>query len=359
MPSALSNTVYLVLFMALQQPALADSKRNPEIMFINPGHPNESFWQDVDLFMLEAAKQLDISLSIKHAERNHLKMVQYAKDLSQSKTKPDYLLLVNEKKAAASMLDILEGSGIKVFLLLNDLSSAEKHRLQNAYWQEHLLGSLIPDNHYIGYETAKALFITGDTSAEDSVTPSKILLISGDKSTPASRQREAGARDYIKTNTSLNLVQTIYGHWQELRTEQQMHVLLKRYPDLKYVWTANDLMAFGVINAVRENGLTPGKDIYISAVNTSKKVLSQRQKGIVSSLGGGHFSAGGWAMVLLHDHYKGIQIPELSSHKLFQLIQPDSKAIKLLTNKDWHKINFKQQSKVFNRQNSPYTFSME
>lgn len=316
--------------------------KSPTVLFINPGYEGESFWHDVDLFMTAAASQLDLSLDIYHADRNHLAMIQKAADLAKATQKPDYLVLVNEKQALNKMLESLRGSGIYVFVILNDLPPDKKQALlQDPYWAKYFLGSMIPDNHFIGHETAREMVENHPQASADTAS---MLIISGDKSTPASQQREAGALAYLATNSSVQLTQVVYGHWSEERAFQQMSSLLRRYPDLKYIWTANDHMAFGAIAAVKERGRVPGQDIFFSTVNTSEKVLRARQDGVISSLGGGHFAAGGWAMVVLYDHLNGIKIPDVKRARLFELIGPEGDAMDRLLLKSWDSIGFKDFS---------------
>jgi hypothetical protein len=79
-------------------------------------------------------------------------------------------------------------------------------------------------------------------------------------------------------------------------------VLLKRYPDIGLIWTSNDQMAFGAMDAVREMGREPGKDVLFSTINWAPHSLNALQMGQISALAGGHFMLGGLAMVLLKDY---------------------------------------------------------
>ena len=72
------------------------------------------------------------------------------------------------------------------------------------------------------------------------------------------------------------------------------------------MWAANDLMAFGAMDAVRERDLQPGRDMFFSGVNTSPEALQALRSGELSALAGGHFMLGAWALVIVHDHFKGI-----------------------------------------------------
>ncbi|WP_434340860.1 ABC transporter substrate-binding protein [Motilimonas cestriensis] len=314
------------------------AKPQPDVLFINPGQTSESFWHDVDLFMQEAAKQLDLNLITYHAERNPYLMIKKVKQLISDEQLPEYLVLVNEDNAAVRMLHLLQGKPVNVIMLLNDLKEHDKARFFNHPNGPFLVSSLTPDNHMVGYETAEKLIEKGIANTEH---PAQILIISGNKNTPASNQRELGARQSIVLNGKTELLQVVYANWNEQTAYDKTKLLLQRHSRLCYIWTANDSMAFGAMRAATELGKQPGKDIFFSAVNTSAAVLNARSTGAISSLGGGHFMAGGWAMVLIYDHAQGKTIPNKIEQPMFQLIEPGAPLFKALEAKNWQNINFK------------------
>ncbi|MCE2573354.1 ABC transporter substrate-binding protein [Motilimonas eburnea] len=322
----------------------------PKVLFINPGHADESFWHDVDLFMQEAARQFDIPLTTYHAERNPYLMIKKVQELIKQDQVPDYLILVNEDNAAKRMISMLSHYPVRIVLLLNDINEESKQVLFSSPQGPTLVASLIPDNHSIGFQTATELLNKGKESPS---ADNQILILSGNKNTPASQLREWGARQAITLQTKTQLLQIIYANWNEQQAYEKTKLLLQRHPKLRYVWAANDLMAFGAMRAAREAGLTPGKDIFFSAVNTSEKVLAARREGSISSLGGGHFMAGGWAMVLIKEDMAGTTIPKQINQPMFHLLKPKSRLFPILESKDWQKIDFTQFQK------QPYHFAID
>ena len=336
----ISTYVKIVVLLTASLLCTASLARSQaEVLFINPGQATESFWHDVDLFMQEAAKQLDLNLMTYHAERNPYLMIKKVKELISNNQLPDYLVLVNEDNAALRMLHLLQGKPVKIIMLLNDIDEQDKGRMFNHPNGPFLLSSIIPDNYTIGYETAAQLVKSGESMPSHSA---QILLLSGNKNTPASNQRELGARQLITLHGKTQLLQVVYANWNEQLAYEKSKLLLQRYEQLCYIWAANDQMAFGAIRAARELGKQPGKDIFVSAVNTSEQVLLARQAGTISSLGGGHFMAGGWSMVLIHDDQHGKTIPDKIQQAMFQMIEPKSTLFNLLLAKEWQKLNFAQ-----------------
>ncbi|MPX89636.1 periplasmic sugar-binding domain protein [Salinivibrio sp. VYel1] len=312
----------------------------PRVLFINPGYATESFWQDVDEYANSAASALNIDLTIRHADRNHFAVRQILAATLSKPTHPDYIIIVNEKLAAKNLLPILRKYPIYVQLILNDVDQQTKTKLfQDPHWQQYLLPSIIPNNHSIGYAIAEAMVQAGDNA------PGEAVMISGDLTTPASVQREAGGKRFFVERSDITLHQVVHGQWNESISQEQMHTLLQRYPNVRYVWTANDHMAFGAMKAARQAGKTPGDDIYFATVNTSERVLSLREKGDISALGGGHFKAAGLALSRIYAHDKGWPLPPQCAGQLFHLIEPGSAFFLQLREQAWDQISFLNMAK--------------
>lgn len=308
------------------------------VVFFNPGSEIDSFWGDVDKLMEFAASKLDISLDIIHSDRNHFKMITQLDSLLKSNTSfPTHIILVNEKQSAIKMLQMLYKHPVYVQLILNDISLSERESLlKDPHWKTYLLPAIIPDNYSIGAETAKTLLGRLETKK------AKVLLISGDKSTPASVQRTQGANDYFFMQPNVTVTQTVYGQWSEDIAYGQTLTLLTRYPDLNLIWTASDNMAVGVVKALREKGLEAGRDVLVSSVNTSPEILKLCQEGSITALGGGHFLAGALALVQLQYYQNSHGDFPYQNIKLFSVLKPDSAFYQMLVARDWSGI-FKSQ----------------
>lgn len=339
----------ILLFIILFLPAIGFSA--PSALFLNPGKTSESFWQDVDIFAQAAATRLSVDLQIFHAERDNYRVIKEVERLIKNNLLPDYLLVVNEKKILPKLLTLLEGKEVYLLVILNDLSPEQKSKyLTNKHWQKYLLTSLIPDNYWIGQQTAKGLIAAGQNQAGE------VLVISGDNVTPASVQRQAGAVDYFNSQPHIKLKQVVYAHWDEQISYQKSFKLIQRSTHLKYIWTANDHMAFGSLSALKAHNLQPGRDVFVSTINTSKKVLALKSSGEINVLGGGHFTAAGWALVMLNNHSKGEVLPRLVDDPLFQLIEPKTDFYTCLVGKDWSDLPFE---KIQANQEGAYIFKME
>jgi ABC-type sugar transport system substrate-binding protein len=281
----------------------------------------ETFWVSYTQFMQAAAKDLGLDLRVRYAERDANNTLVQAREVLQGSQRPDYLVLVNEQYVAPQILRMAEGSGVKL-LVVNSALTPDQVQLLGARNGIHLIGSLVADDEEAGY-----LMLSDLLHQYGPVAPGQsldLLAFSGFKTTPVAQLRERGMRRALAEHPEVRLRQLVYGEWSRERAFEQATQLFKRYPQTALVWSANDQMALGAMQALQASGRLPGKDTLFSAVNSSPEILQARRDGRLSSLVAGHFTVGGWAMVLINDDAKGVDIGAYGGRDrqlaLFQLI---------------------------------------
>lgn len=300
-----------------------------DVLFLNPGISQESFWGDVDSLFNKAAERFRLEVETLHADRDHFRMIRQAHEVALRSELPLYVVMVNEKQSGMRMLDVFYKKPVYIQFILNDISHFERQALlKDAHWQHYLLPPIVPDNRSIGFATAEAL-MKGVTEQNP-----QVVLVSGDESTPASVERTEGALAALQSMTEVIAEQTVYGQWQETKAYQQAGVLLQRYPGLDAIWTANDHMAFGVIRAMKDIAAVPGRKIRIASINTSAEVLALRREGVINVLGGGHFLASGVALANIRRHMETGEYPRRQI-TLFRLLEPDTEFFTALEHRDW------------------------
>ncbi|MBC3241574.1 ABC-type sugar transport system substrate-binding protein [Pseudomonas lurida] len=291
------------------------------VVFLNPGTSTETFWVSYAQFMQAAAKDLGLDLRVRYSERDTNNTLVQAREALQGSERPDYLVLVNEQYVAPQILRMAEGSGVKL-LVVNSALTADQMQLLGSRSGIQLIGSLVADDEQAGY-----LMLSDLLRQHGPVAPGQsldLLAFSGSKTTPVAQLRERGMRRALAEHPEVRLRQLVYGEWSRQRAFEQATLLFKRYPQTALVWSANDQMALGAMQALQASGGMPGKDALFSAVNSSPEILQARLEGQVSSLVAGHFTVGGWAMVLINDDAKGVDIGAYGGRDrqlaLFQLI---------------------------------------
>ncbi|MBN2977699.1 LacI family transcriptional regulator [Pseudomonas fluorescens] len=331
------------------------------VVFLNPGLSTETFWVSYTQFMQAAAKDLGLDLRVRYAERDTQNTLAQAREALQGSQRPDYLVLVNEQYVAPQILRMAQGRGVKLLLVNNALTSDQRHIL-GAQGDVDVIGSLVADDEQAGY-----LMLIDLLRQHGSVAPGEsldLLAFSGVKTTPSAQLREQGLRRALAEHPEVRLRQLVYGEWTRERAFEQATQLFKRYRQTALVWSANDQMALGAMQALEDSGRFPGKDILFSAINSSPQILQARLEGRVSSLVAGHFTLGGWAMVLIHDDARGVDV---SRHRegdaevaLFELLDPaQARRLLDLQARQNYRVDFKALSAVAKPEGYRYPFSLK
>lgn len=333
------------------------------VVFLNPGKSTEAYWLSYAQFMQAAAKNLGMPLQVIYAERDPQRMVEQARAVLQATNPPDYLVFVNEEYAGPEILRLSKGSQVKLFAVNNTLTAgqqtligASRERYPN--W----IGSLVPNDEEAGYMMASRLIERG--RALQPAGEMQLLAFSGAKQTPAAQFREQGLQRALAEHPDVRLRQLVYSEWNRQRAYEQAQQLLPRHPDATLIWAANDEMAFGAMRAAEELGRVPGKDLLFSALNNSVEVLQARLDERVSVLVSGHFTAGGWAMVLLHDYDAGLDFAarggkDRQDALFMQLDKPQSRRLLQRIQSKRYDLDFRRFSAVGHPRQRDYNFSLQ
>lgn len=351
--------VFSQLVLAAAENAHVKSKAPASVLFLNPGFSDEPFWVGYSAFMQAAADDLGMHLEVIYGERDSQRLLESARSLMARDKQPDYLVFVNEMYTAPQLLRLFADSPIKLFSLHSTLTLEQQQMIGGSRGQyRNWIGSLVPNDEQAGYWMAKALI--GKLEGQ----PASLLAFAGVRFTPSATLREDGLRRALSEHPEIKLQQVLQGEWKRQRAYEQAQLMLPRYPDVKLVWSANDEMAFGVMQAAQELGKKPGKDIYLSALNNSDEVLQARIDGKICVLVGGHFTLGGWAMVMLHDYHAGLDFTARGGKdrvdQLFSLLDTKQAAhLKQRLKVPGYGLDFRQFSAVYRPQIKDYGFSIK
>ena len=297
----------LAIGLALYFAAFAAAAQS--IAFINPGKSDEIYWVTAAQAMQSVASSLGIAFEVRYAEREHLKTLEIAREMAArpKERRPEYVVITHDYAVAGELLRILDGAGVKTFLAYSTIPVEQRAdigapRGKHKGW----LGSLEPKAEDAGYLTAKALIARGRKAK--AVGPDgkiHMLAIAGDRSTPSSINRNRGMHRAVDESPDVVLDQEIYAAWAREKAAEQSEWLFQRHPHARLVWAGNDLMAFGAMQSWEKRGGKPGHDAWFSGVNTSTEAMEAIKSGRLTSLAGGHFITGAWALVMLYDYHHG------------------------------------------------------
>ncbi len=279
------------------------------VAFINPGRSDEIYWNTSTQAMQAAADSLGMALEVHYAQREPLKTLEIAHALAArtADQRPEYVIITDDYAVADQLVKIIDDAGVKSFLAYSSIPSGQRGsigapRTKYKGW----LGSLEPRAEDAGYLTARTLIERG--RREKAFAPDgnlHMIAIAGDRSTPSSIKRNQGMRQAVTEAQNVVLEQEVYARWMRESAFDQAQFLYQRYPDVRLVWAANDLMAFGAMAAWERRDGKPGVDAWFSGVNTSMEALEAVKSGRLSALAGGHFITGAWALVMIYDYHHG------------------------------------------------------
>lgn len=334
------------------------------VTFVNPGLEDEQYWVDGINGMKAAAASLAIQLEVLHAQRDPVRQVELVAEVAarQPEQRPDYLLLSVEKSTFGAKMPLAEAAGIDVFLAYNGLTPEE--RAQHGGPREkyrHFLGSLSPRAEEAGELTARHL-IEQARKLGLSSTAGQLsgFAISGDRSTESSIRRNRGMQQ-VMASESTDLQQIVHADWRRDQGRIKAEHLLVRYPDTRFVWAGNDLMAFGAMEAAEARGLQPGRDVLFSGINTSPEAMDAIISGRLTTLAGGHYMTGAWSLVVLYDYHNGVDFDQAEGlemeRSMFHSFTPDSARLFLSRFADRvPDIDFRPYSKALNPGLERYRF---
>lgn len=329
--------------------AAAHSQSTPRIVFINPGKSDEFFWPAVSATMQAAADQFGFALEVHYAERDARQMIDLGSAAIAAAQPPDILILVNEFQAAGDLLRAADARGIKVLMLLNSFVGAEATAMgvpgeRHRNW----IGALVPDNFGAGARMANGLRRCVQRNHLRSADGKHHLLaLLGDSRTPASIERTAGMEAVVAASSDLTIDRRYTTDWQTPRGEKSagngLDWQLSHDVVPAGIWAANDAVALGAIAAAEARGLTPGRDLCIVGLNWSEAGVELVRQGKLVLTDGGHFMAGSWAMVMVHDHLAdggGAPI----GNATFQMAAIDAENVAAfiarLGDRDWRRVDF-------------------
>lgn len=346
--------MFLRVFLLLCLSAFCASAQATSVVFLNPGYSNERFWVNYSQYMQDAAGDLGMQLEVIYGERSAETILQNARALAERPQKPDYVLFVNEQYLGPEILRLLAHSGIRLFALHSTLTEEQQQlvggtRDKYGNW----IGSLVTNDEQAGYLMASALLQQAEEGGE-------LVAFSGVKNTPSATLREAGLYRALAEHPQVRLRQLLYGEWRQQRAYEQAKALLPRYPDVAMIWSANDEMAFGAMQAAREQG----RQLRYTALNSSEDALQARMDGKLAALATGHFILGGCALVMLHDHAAGLDFAERGGKDqmawLLRLVdaQQAKKLLARLKRPDIG-LDFKRFSATRNPAMQAYSFSID
>ncbi len=338
------------------------------VVFISPGKPDSGFWGPSISFAKAVAEDLNIDFEVVISATNSRLTRQDGLDAINSANPGDYLLSSYWFPATQDLIPAASARGVNVFVIVNRLPYFDRERFgKPRQIYKNWIGHSYIDGYHEGLKLAN--IISGEVLRRGLVEKEAgniniTGLVAGNEEIELKNDSEhvRALRIYAGTRKEVDLKGVYYAYWSRGIARAIVPEMLRRHRNLHAVWSQNDNMALGAIDGLEASGRKPGIDIIVGAYNWSSEALAAVQNGQLHAVLGGHFISAGLALILMHDHYHGIDFSEDTGAEftvpLFAITKENvNQYIKVLDSKYWRSIDFRHFSKKYNTKLEKYDFS--
>jgi ABC-type sugar transport system substrate-binding protein len=280
--------------------------------------------------------------------------------------KPDYFLTGYYIDATDSLMDYSSKNPTRIFLITAapPISEAEKVGLPREKYK-NFIGQLTPNDKEFGYTEADYLIKMAKRSGlANSQKQVNIIAFAGFNEDDVSDSRLQGLKKRIAEGNDAVLLKTTLAGWSRELAHKYTLELLKENPSINAIWSANDDIAIGCIEAAQAAGRHPGKDILIGGIDLSEKTIDYIENGQQAVSVGGQFMEAAWSLIMLYDYHHGFDFDDRSNyvfHSEAHAVTKENAAEfrKYFLPEDWNEIDFKLLTKTHNPALKKYDFSLE
>ncbi|HUI70184.1 MAG TPA: sugar ABC transporter substrate-binding protein [Spirochaetia bacterium] len=170
----------------------------------------------------------------------------------------------------AAIVQILEQDG--VYFVTWGAKPVDLKVWSYPHWVAHISFDAVA----AGYSAATELFKAFATPHQG-----KILAIQGPAAAVRSTESFQGLQKALSENTGVQLVQSVSGDWGRISAYNETRGLLATHPEIDGIWCANDEMALGAIQALKEAGLA-GK-VMVSGIDGAPEMLQAVKAGTAAA----------------------------------------------------------------------------
>ena len=220
----------------------------------------ESGWRIANTkSVIEAATDAGIELRLDNADQSQDKQIEIIRQFIKEKVD----VIVFSPKTETGWDHVLEEAklaGIPVIL-----SDREVNVKDDTLWTSYI-GSDFRDE---GRRAAR--WLVQNTRGTDT---RRIVELQGTAHSAPAVGRQKGFNEVIETNKNFTIMECLEGDFTKNRGKELMAEALKRHgSDIDVVYSHNDDMALGAIEAIEDYGLRPGKDMIIISVDATRSAL--------------------------------------------------------------------------------------
>ncbi|MDI9519664.1 MAG: ABC transporter substrate-binding protein [Bacillota bacterium] len=140
----------------------------------------------------------------------------------------------------------------------------------------------------------------------------RIVEIAGTEGSTPARQRAIGFREVLSGDDRFRIVHSVSGDFLRSRGKEHMLNILETVEDIDVLYSHNDAMTLGAIEAIEEAGLLPGRDIIIITIDGEQGAIDLLKQGKINCVVECTALLGDLIMDLAQRLTRGEEIPRIS-----------------------------------------------
>jgi len=156
---------------------------------------------------------------------------------------------------------------------------------------------------------AAARFLLQKISASSTV---RIVEITGTEGSTPMKQRSIGFRDILGDDARFEIVMSVSGDFLRSKGKECMENILKTTTNIDVLYSHNDAMTLGAIEAIEAANLKPGIDIIIITIDGEQGAIDLLKEGKINCVVECTPMIGDMIMELAKQLADGIEIPRIS-----------------------------------------------
>lgn len=368
-PKRFSGTRLLpVLLTALLWLPGVSAQPAPKVTLLIPAPEGGSiFWTQMTGIMRAAAEDLGIDLTLVYSRNNSYSEKKDGLAALEGPDRPDYFLCSYWVEATEHHLERAEQLRIHTFIFNSGVASKERAqtglpRGKYRYW----MAQMVPNDYKAAYTLADFLINKAKAAGKIGKDGKVHLILTGGDGVGNSSEEEryAGVKKRIAEDNDAVLDRLILTGWERDTAYHELFEALKQYRETSVIWSISDRVSLAAIDAARDSGKTPERDIFIGGMNWSLENLNAVASGNLTAIMGGQFLEGIKALVLIYDYHHGLDFQAelgVDMRTPLSLITIDNarEYLNTLSRADWRKVDFKQFSKKNNPGLKKYNLTLE
>jgi ABC-type sugar transport system substrate-binding protein len=351
--NALTATAGLALMGALPRARGAEAALKvprPTIGVVVPQLLIE-FWNNYLAFMRAGADQLGIDLVTIDAQNSPDKMIKSIQNLVARKV--DGIVFTAYWSTGTRGLSIAKDAGIPVAITdTHPDFPPQTPRFPN------YIAFVGPSDEDMGASIGKALI---DATPPGPDGKKHIGIVNGTAGTSVAVNRRAGFAALLKQHPEVVVEGEVNGDFERGTAQAAFESFYRGHSDIRGVWVASGGMASGVLTALRNQGKKPGADVIVVGIDLEKGNQKPIEDGELLFDMGGHWLAGGFALLALYDAIQGHVLPADTANVQMKML-PVTRDYIAEYEKDYPgntpNFDFKAHSLTFNPAAKPGDFSV-